>query len=113
MEILKRIGWGALIWVVMFVWVTVIMFVFKLTTGWFPYMLTWIATVLLAWLAATKSNLKNYGDSLFASVIWIATGLLLDWIITTKFNAKIFSSWSLWVGYGLLLVVPLFFVKKK
>ncbi|MCL5794798.1 MAG: hypothetical protein M1338_00335 [Patescibacteria group bacterium] len=113
MEILKRIGWGVLIWVIMFVWVTVLMFVFKLTTGWLTYVLSWLASILLAWLAANKSNLKNVTDALLTGLIWIVVGVALDWIVTTKFSPQIFSSWSLWVGYGLLLIVALFNVKKK
>lgn len=46
------------------------------------------------------------------SFIWVAVGLILDLIVTMKFNAAIFSLWTLWLGYALVFLVPLLRVKK-
>ncbi len=45
-------------------------------------------------------------------LIWVVIGLVLDAVVTMRFNAEIFSSWSLWFGYLLVLFVPVLRVEK-
>lgn len=46
-------------------------------------------------------------------LIWVVIGLVLDAAVTMRFNAEIFSSWSLWFGYLLVLLAPILKVEKS
>lgn len=103
---LKRIGLGVLIWVIMFAWVSILMFVFKLEPGWLLYLLTWLGAVVTVWFVAGAANLKGLGDAFLVGLIFVLVGLFLDWLVTSKFNSEILSQWSLWVGYAITLLIP-------
>ena len=50
---------------------------------------------------------KNIAASLGYGISWIIIGLLLDLLITWRFNKRIFYEWSLWLGYGFVLLASL------
>jgi hypothetical protein len=106
MNWLKQVGWGALIWVILFVWITIILFVFKLENGWLLFILSWLGVIVTTWIIAGKVELKNLGNALLIALIWVVVGLILDYFVTRQFNSQIFTSWNYWVGYALLLITP-------
>jgi len=113
MKFLKRLGLGALIWIIMYAWVSLIMFGFGLKTGIMPQILTWIGAFVAVWFIAGTAKIKNSGDGFFTGLIFVIVGLILDWLITSKFNSAIFSSFSLWIGYAITLLLPMFRISKK
>lgn len=105
MEWIKRIGWGALIWTIIFMWATILMFAFKLETGLFNNALVWVGAIIAVWFIAGAAKVKNLADGVLVGLIFVAVGLLLDWLVTTHFNSQILLSYSIWVGYGLTFLV--------
>lgn len=107
----KTIGFGALIWALMFVVVSVFV-------GFNIYQLVYveIATVIIAGIIALilAANVKpkSAGSALGYGLVWVVVGVILDAAVSMRFNAAIFSSWSVWLGYLLILLAPLLKVKK-
>lgn len=50
---------------------------------------------------------RNLIFSLTYGFLWIIIGLCLDLIIRQKFNDSLFNDWSLWLGYGFVLLASL------
>lgn len=113
MDLFKRIGLGALIWVIMFAWVSVLMFVFKLETGWLYYILVWLGAIVAVWFIAGLAKTKDLSDAFAAGLLFVAAGFILDYIVTRQFNSEILSQWSLWVGYAITLLIPVIRVTMK
>ena len=40
--------------------------------------------------------------------VWVAIGIILDAIITVRFQAEIFGVWQYYAGYALVLLAPWF-----
>lgn len=107
MKILKRAGWGLLLWAIMFVWVTILMFGFKLESGTLLYILTWIGAIIAIWFLAGAAKVKGVSDGFVVGLIFVVVGLIMDWLVTLKFSPDLFSSYSIWIGYGLTLLIPI------
>ncbi len=107
----KAIGFGALIWVLMFVIVSIFI-------GFKIYDYLWIEILIaviggiISFILAGYVKPKSYGIALAYGASWVVIGILLDIIVTMRFNSAIFLSWTLWLGYGLGLIAPLLRVKK-
>lgn len=106
---LKRIGLGAAIWAIIYVLMTILMFGAKMESGIGLSIITWVVTIILAWWLSGYAQIKKMGDAVLVGVIWIITGIILDYLglVLPKFNTTIFSDWSLWVGYVLMFLTPI------
>ncbi len=111
MKIGKAIIFGLLLWIIIFVFVSALV-------AYNFYELTWIQIIiavvagLISFILAGILKPASAGTALGFGVIFVIVGLVLDYFITKRFNAEIFSSWSLWLGYLLVLFAPLLKVKK-
>ncbi|MFH1112146.1 MAG: hypothetical protein V1712_03730 [Patescibacteria group bacterium] len=108
----KAIGFGLLLWIIMFVVISVFV-------GFDIYKYIWIQIVtaliagIISYILTGKIKPSIFSLALSYGLVWVAIGLILDLVVTTRFNAAIFSSWTLWLGYILILVVPVLKVKKR
>ena len=108
----KAIGFGIVIWILMFVIVSIFIG-FKIYGSVVMSIITALIAGVLSFLFAGKLKLKSAGSALCYGIVWLIIGYLLDLIITSRFNAQILSSWSLWLGYVLILLAPLLTIKKN
>ena len=67
---------------------------------------------VLSMIFAKKLKITNAGLALAYGVSWLVIGVILDFIVTVKFNPTVFSSWPYWLGYALILLAPLCTIKK-
>lgn len=107
----KAIGFGIVIWILMFV-IASIFIGFKIYGSVVMNIITALIAGVLSFLFAGKIKPKSAGLALGYGITWLIVGYLLDLIITSRFNANILSSWSLWLGYVLILLAPLLTIKK-
>jgi hypothetical protein len=105
------IGYGVAIWILMFVIVSVFIG-FKAYDNSAAKVVTVIIAGVLSYLFARKAKPANAGKALSYGVVWAVAGLILDAIVTIRFNPAIFAAKSLWLGYLLVLLAPLLVVKK-
>ena len=79
---------------------------------------TWVKVVVILLAGVIAFFLAGYvkpssaGLALGYGLVWVVVGLLLDYLITKRFNSEIFSLWSVWTSYALILLAPLLKVEK-
>lgn len=101
------VGWGIAIYAVMsLVWSGFV--IYNVSQGLFPRAIELLVLILLALIAGRSLNLHNWKDILPYSFAWAFEAVLLDAIYTVPFSGwGIYSSATLWVGYAVLVVIPL------
>ncbi|MEK7512581.1 MAG: hypothetical protein AAB601_00080 [Patescibacteria group bacterium] len=100
----KGIGYGALIWVIMFAVLSALMAFAG--AGVTLSIAAIVLGVILAFVFAGKVDLSSVGTALGYGVLWAVVGLVLDLIVTMQFAPDLFSDWLYWVGYVLLAATP-------
>lgn len=109
----KAIGFGVAIWMLMFVIVSAFLAFNLYESVWVQVVIALISGMIAFVLAGHAKPVDNVA-ALSYGLVWLAVNLFLDAIITARFNPDIFcSSWSLWFGYCLILLAPLFRLKIK
>lgn len=107
----KAIGFGFLLWVLMFVIVSIFIG-FKIYDFVWMEVITAVISGIISFILARYVKPAKAAAALAYGVTWVIIGVILDAIVTTRFNPAIFASWSLWLGYVLVLLAPLLAVKK-
>jgi uncharacterized membrane protein required for colicin V production len=101
-----------IIWVVAFIVASI--FVGFQITGMWKQIITTLAVVIAAFVLAKRLNVSKVSEMLKYSFSWVVVGLILDYFITTRFTGKEFlMTPEIWIGYALILIVPLLAVKKE
>ena len=111
MDWIKAIGFGVLIWVLMFAIVSAVLNTYQ-ETLWMKILIILVAG-LIAWFLAKKVKPSSMGSALGYGFVWVVVGLILDYFVTMRFNTEIFQLWSLWAGYGLIFIAPFLRIKGK
>lgn len=107
----KALGFGALLWAIMFVLVSAFI-------GFRIYDLLWLQNVtiviggIIAFFLAGYLKPNSLGLALGYGFSWVIVGIILDAIISMRFAPDIFSSWTLWLSYFLVLIAPTVRLKK-
>ena len=107
----KALGFGILLWVLMFVIISIFV-AFNIAEGTFIAIIFAIIGGIISFVLAGKVNPGNMGTAFLYGLIWVIIVFILDWLISTRFNDAIFSVWTIWLGYALVLLAPLLKVKK-
>lgn len=107
----KGLLFGLLLWVLMFVIVSIFI-AFKIYGSTVMHIVTAVIAGVISYLFAGKVKPNKMGAALTYGLVWVVVGLILDALITMRFNPTIFISKSLWLGYLLVLIAPLLQVKK-
>ena len=107
----KAISFGILIWLIMFALVSATL-TWYYGYQWFRIVVAVVAGII-SWILVKNAKPGSMGKALGYSIIFVIIGVILDALISRKFNANIFTSKSLWLGYALILLAPLLAVKKK
>lgn len=113
MNIKRAIGFGAMLWILIFVVWSVLMF-----APWFKdgemriYVTHWILLVPMVLLLAKwyfKATPPSLKKGLFLGLIGLATGTVLDMIITiplfVKSYALYYGDWKQWVSFALSVLL--------
>jgi len=113
----KIIIYGVLLWVFIFVIITILMFVPALAGNEsLQNILSLIGIAILIFILSLfyfKKNPANFGKGLLVGLIWVVTGSILDLIITIPLftqpsgvgYAEFYSQPSMWVGFGISILL--------
>lgn len=112
MDFKKGVGYGLAIWVIMFVLISALI-AFNMNDFKIIHYLAALVAPVLSYYFVGLIKPKNNSIAISYGALFVLTGLILDYLITMRFNATIFTSKTLWISYLLVLVVPLFQVKRK
>jgi hypothetical protein len=107
----KAIGFGALLWIIMFVIVSAFVG-FKIYDFLWLQIATAIIGGVISFVLAGYVKPDKFSLALSYGLCWVVVGVILDAVITMRFNAEIFSTWTLWLSYFLMLIAPTLRLKK-
>ncbi len=107
----KALGFGALIWVIMFITISALVGYGLSTDAMFTIVVT-IISLVVAYLAARNLAPNGYGLAILYGLIFAVVGIVLDFLISQRFAPDMFSSAYYWLSYLLIVLVPLLAVKK-
>ncbi|MFA5062197.1 MAG: hypothetical protein WC526_03555 [Patescibacteria group bacterium] len=107
----KAIGYGVFIWVLMFVIVSVFIGFNIYGSTWMEILIAIIGGIIV-YIMAGKVKPTTSGMAVGYGVTWAVCSIILDLIVTMRFNPAIFSNWVMWLGYAIVIFVPLLQVKK-
>ena len=109
----KVIGYGALIWAIVYLVATVFV-AYKMTGTLLSQVVVLLVLAAAVFFASQKSNFVSRSDALKYALGWIIVGFILDLILTIPFTGwQFYLSWEMLLGYLLGLVVPQFTVKPR
>jgi FtsH-binding integral membrane protein len=101
----KATGFGVLTWVIMFVLASIVVaFGATLAAGW-GYVLAVVAGVV-AYSFAINADSANVGQAFGYGLTFAVIGIVLDMLISARFQSGIFSMATYWVGYALVFFAP-------
>lgn len=112
MKWLKPIGFGILLFALMFMTLYILKFVVKLP-GTALEMVMFIALLLVLGVLVQMYKIGSLVEGIQVGLVWLIIYSLLEYIVIvqtfSKGKATYYTHWFLWVWYGLMLVVPAFF----
>ncbi len=109
----KALGFAVLIWIAVFV-IASIFVALGMPSGSMTFnLILAVLSLVVVYLAAKRIAPATSGIAIQYGLIFAVVGIILDFIITTKFAPNIFSTTSYWVSYILGVFVPIFAVKKN
>ena len=111
MKYLRLFGYGAIIWAVAFIVVSLFIG-FKISSPILTQGLTTILVILTAFFLAKSLKITLKKEILKYAISWVLVGIILDALITTRFTGWVFfASWQMWLSYAILFMVPFLAVK--
>ncbi len=108
---LKALGSGVLFWAIMFALVSAFL-------DWYnQYEMVKVSIAVFSGVVAISLvyflKVEKIKQALVFSLTWLVVGIVLDYFVTMRFNDHVFVSVYLWLGYGLMFISPLLYVKLK
>lgn len=103
----KALSYGLLIWMVMFVGISILV---AFAAGpWAKNIVGWLIVIAITWYAAVKCKIKSAAVGFRYGLAFVVIGLILDYLISTKYTGMaLFTSKSYWLGYALTLLIPVY-----
>lgn len=96
----KAIGYGVAIYAILFVIISALLNV--ITSDYFGLVLVLILAVGAAYVYKTGSAKAGFQ----VGIVWAVVALVLDLLISRQFVPDIMSSWTVWIGYAILILAP-------
>jgi hypothetical protein len=105
--VLRTLGWGVAMYAVMYLlWSGLV--IYGLAFGYFSLAIRIAALVFLTTLAARALRKTSRVDVAPYSIAWALTAIALDAVFLVPYaGMALFSQWGVWVGYALIVTVPL------
>jgi hypothetical protein len=108
----KTISYGAVIWVLMFVIVSIFIGFGFYSPTWSKGLIIIIGGIISYIVAKKYARPASSRMAISYGVSWAVVGVILDTIITARFDPTVFQSKTYWVSYLVILLAPLLTVKK-
>lgn len=108
----KGIGFGALVWAVMFVVVSILL-AYKMPENMTFTVIVTLASLVTVYFCAKNLAPKSSMEAIKYGLVFAVVGIILDLLISRMFAPNIFSTVSYWISYVLVVLVPLLTVKKS
>jgi hypothetical protein len=107
MKTLARLGWGVTLYAVMYLaWSGFILYGF---VGAPARIIGLLLLIGLSLIAGGALRLSSWKDVLPYSIAWAVIIGILDAVFSVPYSGwQVYADWNLWVGYGLVVLVPLF-----
>jgi hypothetical protein len=113
MNWMRAIGYGALLWVLIFFEVSIMMFGLGLQTGLTYYIIHYIFLIIFVGIFSSiyfngKHARAGFWQGLGVGIVFTIVGIILDFLITIQLFVKNYSFFSdawLWVGYALGILI--------
>ena len=107
MVIRALFGWGIAMYAILYlVWSTIV--IYGLSGNLLAHVGMIVVLVALAIFATRSLHVSNEREAIPYAIGWVLIAVCLDAIVIVPTSGwGIFSDWNIWVGYGLLLAVPL------
>lgn len=113
MKPFKVIGYGALVWVVIFILISAFIGFSADAESTAVSIITLAAALIVAVLLAKNLKLNSTREALITGLIWVAAIVVLDAVISARFTGwDIFYRWNVIIGYLIVLLVPPLVVEK-
>jgi len=107
----KAIGFGVLIWIIMFVTASIFV-AYGVQSGTVMSLVILLVTLLAAYFCARNLVPTRCGQALGYGLVFAVIGIVLDFVISSRFVGGMFSSMWYWVSYALVVLTPCIAVKK-
>jgi len=104
----KSVGYGCVLFALMFVLGSIVMFGLKLS-GLGMSLVMLILGILVLWLLAKQYKIVSLNEGLQVGLVWLIVDVLLEYyVIVQTFNAgkTDFYTWSVLLGYVTVVAVP-------
>ena len=108
----KAVLYGLALWVLMFVIISIFV-AFKIYENVVMQVIGALIGGGISYFFVRKIGASSMLNALMYGASFIIVGLVLDFVVTKRFNDQIFGMWSLWLGYGLVFLTPILTVKKN
>lgn len=101
----RGFGLGVALWLIMFTLVSILVGFGVAELAWMQVIAAVIAGVL-AYFLALYAQPHTTGQAFGYGLLWVVVGLVLDLIVTARFNNQVFYAWQYWLGYAMVLIAP-------
>ena len=101
------LGWGIVIYALMYlIWSGFILYGF--VQGVLPRLIGLLVLIVVATIAGRSLKFHSWKDVLPYSIAWAIIIGLLDAVFSVPYSGwQLYADWNVWVGYGLVALVPL------
>lgn len=104
----KLLGWGIVIYAVVFLAWTGFL-TYGVVEGYTPFILNLVVLLAVTYIAGRTLHLPSWSDIMPYSIGWAIVVMILDTVFVVPFSGwTIYSDWHVWLGYALVVIVPLF-----
>ncbi|OGG72777.1 hypothetical protein A3A38_03145 [Candidatus Kaiserbacteria bacterium RIFCSPLOWO2_01_FULL_53_17] len=103
----NAIGWGIVIYALMYlVWSGLV--IYGLSLGILSLIVRLGVLVLATTIAGRSLKVGSWKDLVPYTFVWAVIAALLDALFLVPFSGwGLYASWSVWVGYALVVIIPL------
>ena len=112
----KALGFGVLVWIIMFVVISILVAYQIVPAGGEPMVASLAMMVLSLVLVYLFVRLyvapKSAKEAIWYGVVFAVVGIILDFVISQRFAPGMFASVVYWLSYLLMIFVPILAVKK-
>ncbi len=107
MHIWRALGWGVVIYAVMYLaWSGMV--IYGLSLGIVSLLARLFILALVTIIAARAMHFSDTKDLVGHALVWAAVAIGLDMVYLVPFSGwALYTSWSVWAGYALIVVFPL------
>jgi len=110
----KLILYPAAVWAVIYLFICAIIgFKLNVHALWVE-IIAWVISIVGLYIAAKAAKISAYKNVATLAIVWLAVMFVLDLILTLPFTGAIyFKTWTTYISYAIILIMPLVFAKEK